>query len=978
MLAIGFALNFVFTPEKITPQIIDLINNNVNATIACESIDPAFFSTFPNFSVTLKNGSIVNYKSIENETLIETENDTLAKFESLEITFNIIKILKKEGIDIKKASFINPKIYAFVNKDGIANWNILKPTDEEIETDTTSINASEYLKNFNIDKFEIVNADLHYEDAFTNALVDVPFFNLELKIKKNHDGLNLDVDTNGQDIVFTKDDTRFLNKVQIALNTDIQYNKETKEIIFSKSLLNANGIEFLADGSIKINKPNKNVFADLNLSLNVPSLKTFIQLIPENILEYKDDLITEGEVQLNANILGVYGKDIFPDINAELKIVDGAFKFKNFPGEIDTFQTEIEANIDFNTSFNSKVDISKLQIKGTGIDINAAGTVKNVIHNAAVNLDLKGNINFTTLKEAFPINKDIEASGNAEIDLNTTFTKDAIVNQDYKRINASGNMQLDNIIINHKVEDFIFKSQGADVTLGRNFYSDSQNDLNGTVSFKDLTFKYKNKHNLTLDNLKVILKSESASSTNKSLHAEISLNDLNYAYGDSIKGLIKRSHASVLFTSTAYKKRPLTVAKFTIDSAGIWGYKRFVGIKNGNYKLTFENDENKHWEPKGSVEFNSLYVYTPKFPLLLEMKQTIVSIKDDDLFLNKAAFKFGNSDATLTGKVSHILASIQDKKEFEAELNLDADYIDTNQIMTLLSTTDVPSTEIIKPETIQVDSVVAKKTTFIVPDNINFKFNTTIKKVRYDNLDLTNIHGLVTLKNQELDLHNLYLQTLAANVKASLNYKAKTKNEAAINFKVNLEDIQLSNLAMLFPTLDSLFPMSKSLEGKVNFRIKGNAKLNKDMHVLIPSITSIAALQANNLIVFDSPTFADISKTLMFKNKERNIIDSFQAEMSIENSHLEILPAELTIDRYHIAAGGIQNLDETYNYHISILKSPVPFKAGVDITGNFNDYNLDITQAKYKYYFTEKDRLLKKADSSIINKKLQIQKELDF
>ncbi|TYA52980.1 DUF3971 domain-containing protein [Formosa maritima] len=981
MLAIAIALNFVFTPEKITPQIVELINKNVNATVTCQTIDPAFFSTFPNFSITLKNGSIVNYKVLKDEKLVEFKNDTLAKFESLQLTFNLIKLLQNKEVDIKKASFINPEIHALINENGFANWNILKTSESEteIETDTTSIDATKYLKTFNVDKLEIVNANLHYEDLFTKALVDIPVLNLDLTINKNEEGVDLNVNTNGLDIVFIKDEVRFLNKLKLTLKTDVNYNKQNKELVFGKSILNTNNIEFLADGNIKINKPEKQVFTNLNLRLNVPSLKTFIDLIPENILEYKKDLITEGEVVLNAHIIGAYGKDVFPDINAQLNIENGSFKFKNFPGEIETFQADITSTIDFNTLSNSNVTIDKLELKGTGIHLNSKGTITNVIQNASVNASLNGDIDFTKLKEAFPINKNIDASGIAKVDFKTSFTKKAIINQDYKRINASGTMLLKNVNLHHKTEDFKFQSQNADVIFGREFTSEVNNDLNGRIDFKGLTFKYKNKHQLTLEYLNLVLDTQVQASDNKTLHAEISLKDLNYAYGDSIKGMIKNSHAKVLFKSTAYKKRPLIVSQFTIDSVAIWGYKRFIGMKNGNYNLTFENDETKHWQPKGSVEFNALYVNTPKFPLLLEMKQTVVSIKNNDLLLNKAAFKFGNSDATLTGKVSHFIASLQNKKDFEAELNLDADYIDTNQLMSILNSKQEASTEIIDPNTIKTDTTAtSKKSTFIVPDNIQFTFNTNIKKVRFDNLDFTNIHGLVTLKNQELDLQNLYLETLAANIIASLNYKAKTEDEAEINYKMNLEHIQMKNLTALFPTLDSLFPMSKSFDGKVDFRMKGSAKLNKDMHVLIPSVKSIAALQAKNLIVFDSPTFAEISKTLMFKNKERNLIDSFHVEMSIENSQLEIFPAELTLDRYRIAAGGIQNLDKTYNYHISILKSPVPFKAGVDVLGDFEDYNIDITKAKYKYYFTEKERLLNKADSTVINKKLSIQKELDF
>ena len=37
-----------------------------------------------------------------------------------------------------------------------------------------------------------------------------------------------------------------------------------------------------------------------------------------------------------------------------------------------------------------------------------------------------------------------------------------------------------------------------------------------------------------------------------------------------------------------------------------------------------------------------------------------------------------------------------------------------------------------------------------------------------------------------------------------------------------------------------------------------------------------------------------------------------------------------------------------FKYNISIMKSPLPFKAGVDIFGNMDDFDFKITKAKLK------------------------------
>ena len=120
----------------------------------------------------------------------------------------------------------------------------------------------------------------------------------------------------------------------------------------------------------------------------------------------------------------------------------------------------------------------------------------------------------------------------------------------------------------------------------------------------------------------------------------------------------------------------------------------------------------------------------------------------------------------------------------------------------------------------------------------------------------------------------------------------------------------------------------------------------------------------------DGETFAEISKMLMFKNKERNMIDSISVDLSIKDGTVEIFPFMVEIDRYKAAVGGEHNIDMTFKYHISILKSPLPFKAGLDVSGNLDKMKFRITKAKYKDIFMPSKRA--KVDSTQLNLKLRI------
>ena len=82
----------------------------------------------------------------------------------------------------------------------------------------------------------------------------------------------------------------------------------------------------------------------------------------------------------------------------------------------------------------------------------------------------------------------------------------------------------------------------------------------------------------------------------------------------------------------------------------------------------------------------------------------------------------------------------------------------------------------------------------------------------------------------------------------------------------------------------------------------------------------------------------------------------------------------IEMDRYKVAVGGQHHIDMTFNYHVSLLKSPIPFRAGVDISGSLEKMKFRITKAKYKDLFIPSRKA--KVDSAQINVRNRIREVL--
>ncbi|MFI3280830.1 MAG: AsmA-like C-terminal region-containing protein [Rikenellaceae bacterium] len=260
---------------------------------------------------------------------------------------------------------------------------------------------------------------------------------------------------------------------------------------------------------------------------------------------------------------------------------------------------------------------------------------------------------------------------------------------------------------------------------------------------------------------------------------------------------------------------------------------------------------------------------------------------------------------------------------------------------------------------------------FLVPRRVEFVFDLNVEKALFEDAVIENVEGRATIKRGALTLEKLSLEAIGADAEGSMIYSNVGRTSANVAFNMSLIGVDINRIGELMPSVNAMFPMLESFEGIVDFDIKANTNITSEAEIDISTLRSAMQFKGRDLVLMDSETFADLSKTLMFKNKDRNLIDSIEAFVLVNESTVDLLPFEMSIDRYTAIIGGSQVIDPQtfdidYQYNISIMKSPLPFKAGVDINGNLEDFSFKITTAKLKNTdFDEQRRIYEEYRDSI-------------
>ena len=986
---IEVVFNFILTPDKITPKIIHAVNENLDAKFDADRIELSFFASFPNFTLEIENGSIIKPLNDSIPNHLYTKKDTLISFHKGKVTVNPTAFIIHKKIDIKHIIFNQPQIYTHVDKNGTGNWDIVKDSAAK-DTIVKPKETNSYKANIDLDDVTITKGRLYYDDQNTDLYVSLENMDLKLKARYNQKDMLLDLKMDTEQMNFFQNGEILINNLNIGIAGNINVNREEKIVNVTDTKVRVEDIEFLTNGQLIPDKTGKELDVQLDLALNAPSINSIVQLIPDAVLKRKNDFNSNGTVNLSGKINGIYGNGKIPVIQADFRINNGQLAYNNMPKKIDLIEADISLFIDPSKSTQSYINILKLNIKGDKIDLQINGKVEDVLGKTKVNTLAKGTIDFNSLSQTFPLKEGIVLEGKLETNMQTTFYPKEVKKKDYSDIIAKGKLVLTDVKYHYKTDSIIFESKNSKLEFikdieNEDFTSNKTNILGGRIDLSGIKLMIKDSISVSADHFLLEYGSAGIKDTTQIalIKSTLNIENAHFNLKDTIKGMILKANGKIVHRPSAKNKKIATIhSDFFIDSVGIKVNNKFFAITSGNYNIDLVKKSKKRWPVTGEVSFNKMYAFTPLFPLLLKMPETKISIKPGYLELKHAKITLGKSDLILSGKIIDFDKTLFENKDLIMKMAVNSNLIDVNELIETLNKGARLDNEDVEKLIVETDSLVTKETakpkTFVIPKKIDFEFNSSISKVLYKHHTFKNVRGLITVKNQIVNLGNLQMQVKKATMTTKVRLTTKENKAPDLAFDFKLNHIDIKELINMMPVLDSLLPMAKSFGGVVNFRVRGTTKLNQDIGMIATSLASIARIEGKNMVVMDSEAFTSISKKLMFKNKEKNIIDEISVEILIKDKVIEVLPAQVSIDRYKIAVGGKYNLDQTYNYQFSILKSPLPFKAGIDMIGDEDDYKFKLTKAKYKYIFSKKKRHSKKVDSTLIKKKIEIIKQLPF
>ena len=369
----------------------------------------------------------------------------------------------------------------------------------------------------------------------------------------------------------------------------------------------------------------------------------------------------------------------------------------------------------------------------------------------------------------------------------------------------------------------------------------------------------------------------------------------------------------------------------------------------------------REWDLSGSIDVRTGIIMTPYFPLRNIIKGFEFGFNNNEVSIDSIKIVAGESEIAAKGKLTGLRRALLGRGMLNLDVDITSGGMNANELLRAYNAgssfnpedmkdmENASNSEFFKMVTTDTTAVSEEIQLIVVPGNLTANISINASDIIYSDLDISSLTAEMVMKERCVQITNTAAKTNMGEMTFDGFYSTKTKKDLMAGFSLGLKDITAERVIALMPSVDTLMPLLKSFKGLLNCQMACTTQIDTNMNIITPSINGVMRIEGDDLSISDNEIFKTLARKLLFKNKKEGKVDHMTVEGLIKDNVVEIFPFVLKVDRYTLAMSGLQNLDMSFKYHVSVLKSPFLIRLGIDLYGpDFDNLKFKIGKAKYK------------------------------
>lgn len=326
---------------------------------------------------------------------------------------------------------------------------------------------------------------------------------------------------------------------------------------------------------------------------------------------------------------------------------------------------------------------------------------------------------------------------------------------------------------------------------------------------------------------------------------------------------------------------------------------------------SIENEQYERIQSTGTARLTDFNYSDPAFNNPIVISEADVNLSPGNIVLNAFEANSGSTDISATGNIQNLIPWIMAKQDLKGRFTVQSDTFNINDFMASEDSSEAGDGESTNSET--VNEAIK------IPDFLDATMDFTANKVIYDNVELDNTAGTVTVREETAYLSNVTSKILGGDVAFSGNVSTLSETPT---FSMNL-DLQKIDIASSFQNLNLLkylAPIAQALDGDLSTTLELQGNLDEN---LVPDLNTLAGNALARVLTAEinaqnAPVLTQLDEQLPFLRINELSLRDVAAALSFDNGNIEVAPFEFEVEDVKVQLSGTHGLDKSMSYNANV------------------------------------------------------------
>ncbi|MES2620733.1 MAG: AsmA-like C-terminal region-containing protein [Bacteroidota bacterium] len=339
------------------------------------------------------------------------------------------------------------------------------------------------------------------------------------------------------------------------------------------------------------------------------------------------------------------------------------------------------------------------------------------------------------------------------------------------------------------------------------------------------------------------------------------------------------------------------------------GLKTMTGLLTVNldFKGKKSDIDSKNYaaiKAAGNAKVTNLVYDSKETPMPVRVMDMQVSFNPQNVTLSSFSAAIGKSDFNATGTLDNFMAYSFGTGDLVGAINLRSSKFDANEWLAKDESASANKT-----------SETSKAEYFKVPPHIDFTANSQIGKIYYEKLVLENVKGQILIKDEAINLNDLFANIFGGSATISARYNTKGLNHPDVTFNYDIKNFDIQKTYQGVEMSEKMAPVIKYIQGSFSSDLKGSGRLNPDMSVDYSSLIGDGKVEIASAKIVGLPILTKITEVAKIPALQNLEMKNAWTVLKFKNGRVEVDPTDLKFGNgFNMNVQGSNGFDQSIDY----------------------------------------------------------------